>query len=101
MNPFELQTHTGGGWDAPGSQQCRRRRSLQHTSIYRVQHTAEHGIFMLQGRRKGKHTEEFKQLVEGILQQHKFSLLRSAKLSLDDFLRLLACFNEKGIHFAS
>ena len=52
-------------------------------------------------RRKGKHTEEFKQLVERILQQHKFSTLRSAKLSLDDFLRLLACFNESGIHFAS
>ena len=55
----------------------------------------------LQGRKKGKHTEEFKQLVERILREHDFSTLRSAKLSLDDFLRLLACFNEKGIHFAS
>jgi len=54
-----------------------------------------------QGRKKGKHTEEFKQLVEGVLQQHGFGSLRSAKLSLDDFLRLLAAFNEKGIHFAA
>ena len=56
---------------------------------------------MQQARKKGKHSEEFKQLVESILQEHGFASLRSAKLSLDDFLRLLAAFNEKGIHFAS
>ena len=55
----------------------------------------------VQGRRKGAHSEEFKSLVEGVLQEHGFALQRSAKLSLDDFLRLLARFNEKGIHFAS
>ena len=54
-----------------------------------------------QARKKGKHSEEFKQLVEGLLHEHEFGSLRSAKLSLDDFLRLLAAFNEKGIHFAS
>ena len=56
---------------------------------------------MQQARRKGKHSEEFKQLVESILQEHGFASLRSAKLSLDDFLRLLAAFNGKGIHFTS
>ena len=56
---------------------------------------------MQQARKKGKHNEKFKQLVESILQEHGFASLRSAKLSLDDFLRLLAAFNEKGIHFAS
>lgn len=54
-----------------------------------------------QARKKGKCSEGFKQLVESILQEHEFASLRSAKLSLDEFLRLLAAFNEKGIHFAS
>jgi len=41
----------------------------------------------------------FKEKVLGILEKHGFSLLRSSKLEIDDFLRLLNCFNEEGIHF--
>ena len=41
------------------------------------------------------------QLVEGVLSSTGLSEARSAKLDQDDFLRLLAAFNEKGIHFSN
>jgi 18S rRNA (adenine1779-N6/adenine1780-N6)-dimethyltransferase len=34
------------------------------------------------------------------LQAHGFADRRSAKLSQDDFLQMLAAFNQAGIHFA-
>lgn len=34
------------------------------------------------------------------VQEHGFAEKRSAKLSQDDFLQLLAAFNAAGIHFA-
>ena len=41
-----------------------------------------------------------KRLVEEVLEQHNFVEMRASKMSQDDFLLLLATFNEKGIHFA-
>jgi hypothetical protein len=38
--------------------------------------------------------------VLGILQQNDFEDARVAKMGQDDILRLLACFNAAGIHFA-
>lgn len=38
--------------------------------------------------------------VLGILQQNGFEDARVAKMGQDDILRLLACFNAAGIHFA-
>mmetsp|Transcript_16040 Transcript_16040/g.51171 ORF Transcript_16040/g.51171 Transcript_16040/m.51171 type:complete len:324 (+) Transcript_16040:145-1116(+) len=39
-------------------------------------------------------------IVEGVLIATGFSEERTAKMDQDDFLKLLAAFNEKGIHFA-
>ena len=36
-----------------------------------------------------------------VLQRHGFSERRAAKMSQDDFLGLLAAFNQAGIHFTS
>ena len=52
------------------------------------------------GGKKGRYSEEFKQKVLGVLDQHGFTEQRSAKMAQDDFLRLLAAFNSAGIHFA-
>ena len=41
-----------------------------------------------------------KQLIEDVLATDGFVDMRSSKMSQDDFLRLLATFNSKGIHFA-
>ena len=41
-----------------------------------------------------------KQLIEDVLAADGFVDMRSSKMSQDDFLRLLAAFNSKGIHFA-
>ena len=35
------------------------------------------------------------------LQRNGYEGLRSAKLNLDDFLKLLATFNQAGIHFSA
>ncbi|KAK9908967.1 hypothetical protein WJX75_005302 [Coccomyxa subellipsoidea] len=51
--------------------------------------------------KKNQYSEGFKELVMGILQQMGFEDRRSAKMTLDDFLLLLAKFNEKGVHFSS
>ena len=39
-------------------------------------------------------------LVEGVLQATGYADQRSAKLDIDDFMALLAKFNEAGIHFS-
>jgi len=45
-------------------------------------------------------SEAFKQRVVGVLESNQLDGARSSKLAQDDFLRLLALFNEAGIHFA-
>lgn len=46
-----------------------------------------------------EHGGSMKDFVLGILEEAKFGDARAAKLTQDDFLRLLAVFNAKGIHF--
>lgn len=41
-----------------------------------------------------------RRLVEEVLASNSFEQMRASKMSQDDFLLLLATFNEKGIHFA-
>jgi 18S rRNA (adenine1779-N6/adenine1780-N6)-dimethyltransferase len=48
----------------------------------------------------GTSAETVKQLIEEVLATDGFGEMRSSKMSQDDFLRLLAEFNAKGIHFA-
>lgn len=50
---------------------------------------------------KGKEgLAKFKELALQVLKTNDFEDKRSSKLQQDDFLRLLAVFNEQGIHFA-
>lgn len=56
---------------------------------------------LLQRSKKGRHSEAFKELILGILQENEFEDQRSAKLTQVDFLRLLASFNASGVHFTS
>ena len=44
--------------------------------------------------------EGVRRLVEEVLATNGHENMRASKLSQDDFLNLLATFNEKGIHFA-
>ena len=41
-----------------------------------------------------------RRIVEDVLATNSFEKMRSSKMSQDDFLLLLATFNEKGVHFA-
>ena len=41
-----------------------------------------------------------KDIIEEVLTEQEFSDKRAAKMDQDDFLRLLAAFNAKGIHFS-
>lgn len=41
-----------------------------------------------------------KEIVEEVLTAEDFSDKRAARMDQDDFLRLLAAFNAKGIHFS-
>lgn len=50
---------------------------------------------------EGKEVDPMKVLVEQVLERAGMSQLRSSKLSIDQFLELLATFNEAGLHFAS
>jgi len=43
---------------------------------------------------------DMKAKVLGVLETHGFTALRSSKLDIDDFLRLLEAFNKSNIHFA-
>ena len=54
------------------------------------------------GRRKkrGKASDEFKAKVLRILEKNDFAEKRASKMSQDDFMQLLADFNEQGVHFA-
>jgi hypothetical protein len=56
---------------------------------------------VLQQAARGGYSVAFKELVTGILQRNGFEDQRSSKLALDDFLRLLALFNEHGVHFTA
>lgn len=51
-------------------------------------------------RKKGKASDEFKAKVVKILEENGFADKRASKMSQDDFLQLLAHFNESGIHFS-
>ena len=51
-------------------------------------------------KKKGKASDEFKAKVMSILEKGGFAEMRASKMSQDDFLQLLAYFNESGIHFA-
>jgi 18S rRNA (adenine1779-N6/adenine1780-N6)-dimethyltransferase len=44
--------------------------------------------------------EGVRKIVEEVLATNAFETMRSSKMSQDDFLLLLATFNEKGVHFA-
>jgi 18S rRNA (adenine1779-N6/adenine1780-N6)-dimethyltransferase len=44
--------------------------------------------------------EGVRALVEEVLASNAFEQMRASKMSQDDFMLLLATFNEKGIHFA-
>ena len=44
--------------------------------------------------------EGIRELMEEVLAQHGFEQMRSSKMTQDDFLLLLATFNEKNIHFS-
>ena len=44
--------------------------------------------------------EGVRRIVEEVLATNSFEQMRSSKMSQDDFLLLLATFNEKGVHFA-
>ena len=52
--------------------------------------------------RSGKHkySQEFKSKILALLEESGFADKRSAKLSQDEFMQLLAAFNSRGIHFA-
>lgn len=50
-------------------------------------------------KKRGRASEEFKAKVMGILENNDFAEKRASKMSQDDFLQLLAQFNESGIHF--
>lgn len=50
-------------------------------------------------KKRGKASDEFKAKVMDILQRNDFAEKRASKMSQDDFLQLLAHFNESGIHF--
>lgn len=43
--------------------------------------------------------QQFKEKVLLVLDDETFKDKRSSKLTLDDFLKLLFCFNKAGIHF--
>ena len=51
-------------------------------------------------KKRGKASDEFKAKVVDILEKNDFADKRASKMSQDDFLQLLAHFNESGIHFA-
>ena len=59
-----------------------------------------HSVLGHTSKKSSKYSEEFKAKVLAVLQQSEYSEKRSAKLSQDDFLRLLSVFNAAGIHFA-
>ena len=51
-------------------------------------------------KKRGKASDEFKAKVMQILDKNDFAEKRASKMSQDDFMQLLADFNEHGIHFA-
>jgi 18S rRNA (adenine1779-N6/adenine1780-N6)-dimethyltransferase len=51
-------------------------------------------------RGKGKVSPEFKELVMSVLIDNGFEQMRPAKMTQEDFLKLLADFNAAGIHFS-
>jgi len=53
------------------------------------------------GKTGGKQYEEIRALVEEVVALPAFEGKRAAKMDLDDFLALLAEFNQRGMHFSS
>ena len=51
-------------------------------------------------KKRGKATEAFKEKVLQVLESGNFGDKRASKMSQDEFLQLLAAFNQAGIHFA-
>lgn len=51
-------------------------------------------------KKRGKASDEFKAKVMRILEKNDFAEKRASKMSQDDFMQLLADFNEQGVHFA-
>jgi 18S rRNA (adenine1779-N6/adenine1780-N6)-dimethyltransferase len=51
-------------------------------------------------RSKRKVSPEFKDLMMAVLEGAGLAQARPAKMSQDDFLRLLAAFNAAGVHFS-
>ncbi len=51
-------------------------------------------------KKRGKASDEFKAKVMRILEKNDFADKRASKMSQDDFMQLLADFNEQGVHFA-
>lgn len=51
-------------------------------------------------KKSAKYSEEFKAKVLAVLEDNDYADKRSAKLTQDDFLKLLSCFNAADIHFA-
>jgi 18S rRNA (adenine1779-N6/adenine1780-N6)-dimethyltransferase len=49
---------------------------------------------------KHKYSQHFKSKILALLDESGFADKRSAKLSQDEFMQLLAAFNSRGIHFA-
>ena len=49
---------------------------------------------------KHKYSQKFKDKILALLEESGFADKRSAKLSQDEFMQLLAAFNSRGIHFA-
>ena len=49
--------------------------------------------------KKGKVSEEFKEMVMRVLVDSGYEEQRAAKMNQDQFLALLAAFNKAGIHF--
>jgi 18S rRNA (adenine1779-N6/adenine1780-N6)-dimethyltransferase len=57
------------------------------------------GGLMMQRQRRHRAPAEFKDKIMSILRDSGFEEARSAKLTQEDFMLLLAAFNTAGIHF--
>ena len=49
----------------------------------------------------GGELAEVRALIEGVLGSTGYAEQRAAKMDLDDFMALLAAFNEAGVHFTN
>mmetsp|Transcript_30530 Transcript_30530/g.76615 ORF Transcript_30530/g.76615 Transcript_30530/m.76615 type:complete len:319 (-) Transcript_30530:46-1002(-) len=56
-------------------------------------------FYAMEGKEMPADLPPIKEMVTNILESNEFISARSRKLELEDFLRLLACFNKEGLHF--